>query len=483
MSARWLSDAGCRSQRPVRPAGILLLTLVVTQAASAGQAVALPQLPIEAYPDRARDTIAPLYAVAKARPNDAAAAGALGRALQAWDQLEDAHSVYQKAQALAPADFDWAYLDAIVLSELARHEDAARQFRRSLSLSPGYLPARLKLAETLVRAGRAEEARPEFESLRASAMTRPFAEYGLGQLAAAAGQHERAIEHFERAVSLVPEWGEAHYALALSYTRLGRTEEAERAMAARLRHGSRGPGLEDPVMNTTATVRSDAVALLQRGVKLEQAGDLAAAIAAHEAAVRDEPSFAQAHLNLMLLYGRTQNWAKVDEHYQKAVALGFSLGDVNYNYGYAQQLQGRWDLAEAAYRRALDSNPHHFAARVNLGLALERRKALADAAAEFRRAAEIDPVSRPARFYLARVLLDLRRPAEAIVELEKITRPHDAEAALYLHALAIAYLETGNRAEATRHANTAREVAQAHQQTEIAAAVDRTLAVLKGSVP
>jgi tetratricopeptide (TPR) repeat protein len=464
-------------------AGIPLLAVAMGAVAAAGQAPALPQLPIDAYPDRARQTIGTLYAAAKARPNDAAAAGALGRALQAWDQLEDAHAVYQRAQALAPDHFDWTYLDAIVLSGLARHEDAARQFRRSLSLSPGYLPARLKLAETLVRSGRAEEARPLFESLGATAMTRPFAEYGMGQLAAAAGQHERAVEHFERAVSLVPEWGEAHYALALSYTRLGRLEEAERAMAARLRDGARGPGLEDPVLATTAAVRSDAVALLERGVKLEQAGDLAAAIAAHEAAVRDEPSLAQAHLNLMLLYGRTRNWAKVDEHYQKAVTLGFSLGDVNYNYGYAQQLQGRWDLAEAAYRRALDSSPYHFAARLNLGLTLERRKALADAATEFRRATDVEPTSRPARFYLARVLLDLGRPAEAIVELEKITRPHDAEAALYLHALAIAYLDAGNRAEATRQASTAREVAAAHQQTEIVAAIDRTLALLKGSTP
>ena len=482
MSARRQDPTKRHLRRPLCLAGIPLLALAMG-AVAAGQAPPLPQLPIDAYPARARETIGTLYAAAKARPTDAAAAGALGRALQAWDQLEDAHAVYQAAQALAPGHFDWVYLDAIVLSRLARHEDAARQFRRSLSLSADYLPARLKLAETLVRAGRAEEARPEFESLRASATTRPFAEYGLGQLAAAAGQHERAIEHFERAVSLVPEWGEAHYALALSYTRLERPEDAERAMAARLRHGTRGPGLEDPVLDATATVRSDAVALLQQGVKLEQAGDLAAAIAAHEAAVKDEPSYAQAHLNLMLLYGQTQNWAKVDEHYQKAVALGFSLGDVNYNYGYAQQLQGRWDLAETAYRRALESSPYHFAARLNLGLALERRKAAADAATEFRRATEIQPTSRPARFYLARVLLDLGRPAEAIVELEKITQPYDVESALYLHALAIAYLEAGNRAEAARHASTAREVAQTHRQSEIAAAIDRTLALLKGTTP
>ena len=73
----------------------------------------------------------------------------------------------------------------------------------------------------------------------------------------------------ERSVGLFREWGEAHYALAIAYRRLGRQDDAERAMAARLQFGAMVPAIEDPVLATTSTVRDDAVASLERGVKLE----------------------------------------------------------------------------------------------------------------------------------------------------------------------------------------------------------------------
>jgi len=463
--------------------GAVLVALALSSSASGAQAQAppLPPLPLDAYPDQTRETVAPVYKNAVDRPADAQAAGALGRALQAWDQLEDAHQAYLRAQALAPKAFEWAYLDAVVLYRLARYEEATGQFRRALALSPDYLPARIKLADAAVRAGRIDEAREMFEALRSGPLTQPFAEYGLGLLAAGEGRHEAAITHLQRAIELFSEWGEAHYALALSYNRLGRREDAERAMAARLQHGASGPGLEDPVLATTSTVRDDAIAALQRGIKRDQDGDWVGAIAAHEEAVTRDPSFAQAHLNLILLYGRAASWAKVEEHYRKAVALGYSLADVHYNYGYAQQLQNHWDQAEAAYRRALDSNPHHFQAHLNLAATLERRKDLEGAADHFRLAADAEPTSRPAQFYLARVLLELQRFPEAIVELEKILEPRDGEAPTYLHALAIAYAEVGNAKAAIARAIEARELAQSHRQTELVAAIDQTLAYLKGS--
>ena len=472
-----------RMRRGTLRSGAVLVALALGSSAFAAQVQAppLPPLPLDAYPDRTREAVAPVYKHAVDRPADGQAAGALGRALQAWDQLEDAHQAYLRAQALAPKAFEWPYLDAVVLYRLARYEEATGQFRRALALSPDYLPARLKLADALFRTGHFDEARERFEALRAGPLTRPFAEYGLGLIAAGEGRHEAAITHLERAIELFPEWGEAHYALALSCHRLGRPEDAARAMAARLRHGASGPGLEDPVLATTSTVRDDAIAALQRGIKLDQNGDRAGAIAAHEEAVARDPSFAQAHLNLILLYGRAANWAKVDEHYRQAVALGYSLADVHYNYGYAQQLQDHWDQAEAAYRRALDANPHHFRAHLNLAATLERRKDLEGAAAHFRLAADAEPTSRPARFYLARVLLELQRFPEAIAELEKILEPRDVEAPTYLHALAIAYAEAGNAKTAIARATEARELAQSHRQTELVAAIDQTLAYLRGS--
>jgi Flp pilus assembly protein TadD len=98
------------------------------------------------------------------------------------------------------------------------------------ALSARYQP--VKLADTLLKIGRVDESRRLLGALGAEPLTRPFAEYGLGQIAAAEGRHDAAIAHLQRAIALFPEWGEAHYALAISYRRLGRQEDAERAMAA-----------------------------------------------------------------------------------------------------------------------------------------------------------------------------------------------------------------------------------------------------------
>ena len=113
------------------------------------------------------------------------------------------------------------------------------------------------------------------------------------------------------------------------------------------------------MLAAVTTLRDDPGALLQRGVKLADAGDVDAAIAAHEAALAIDPSLAQAHANLIALYGRQRNFAKAEEHYRAVVALGVNVADAHYDYGVLLGLQERWDDAADAYRRALALNPLH----------------------------------------------------------------------------------------------------------------------------
>src|SRR6185295_1453260 len=136
-------------------------------------------------------------------------------------------------------------------------------------------------------------------------------------------------------------------------------EDAQRAIAQHTRYGARWPGIDDPVLATVTALRDDDPTNLQPGLKLAEAGDLAGAIAAHEAALARDPSIAQAHGNLISLYGNTRNWAKAEEHYRAVVALGVNLGDAHYDYGVLLGLQEQWDLAADAYRRAIAVNPQH----------------------------------------------------------------------------------------------------------------------------
>jgi hypothetical protein len=77
------------------------------------------------------------------------------------------------------------------------------------------------------------------------------------------------------------------------------------------------------------------------------------------------------------------------------------------------------------------------------------------------------------------MLLALGRPDEAIAQLELLTEPRDAETPRYLFGLATAHVRAGHRDEGIRWANEAKRLALEHGQHDLAAAIDRDLALLK----
>jgi tetratricopeptide (TPR) repeat protein len=459
---------------------MLAALLVLAVGIGAGQAAPpLPDLDVELFPRAARDSLSRAARHASEHPADAGAAGALGRLLQAWEQWDAAHEAYARATALAPETFDWPYLDAVVLQRLARHDQALPRLRRAAALRPAYLPVRLRLAEALVEAGALAEGRRLLEALAREPAAEPAAEFFLGRIAMLEGRAADAIRHFERATTLFPRLGAAHYALARLYRAAGRREAAEAALDAHTRYGPIWPRVDDPVLASVANAREDGRARLQRGVALAQAGDLKDAIAEHEAALEVDPALAEAHVNLVSLYGQARDWAKAEAHFEGAVAAGLNTADLHYDHGVVLGEQQQWDRAAEAYRRALAVNPLHARARNNLGHLLERRREYEEAAAEYRQAVAAQPSFRLARFNLGRMLLALGRNDEAAAELEKLRYPEDQESPRYVFALATAYVRAGRRAEGLELSREARRLAMLHGQTELAAAIDREMERLK----
>jgi tetratricopeptide (TPR) repeat protein len=438
----------------------------------------LPALQVDAYPPAARAGIERAYREAAAPPPDGGRVGALGRVLQAWEQWDAAHQAYARAQALAPRTFDWHYLDGVVLQRLAQPAAAAVRLEAAVAITPDNLAARVKLAEAVLDAGRLDDAQRLFAALT-DPDGAPAAAFGLGRIAAAQGKHAAAVEQFQRAIALFPEFGAAHYALAMSYRALGRREEAQAALEQHGRFGARWPAVADPVLAAVNALREDPRAVLQRGIKLADAGDVDAAIAAHEAALALDPTLAQAHANLIGLYGRQRSFAKAEAHYRAVVALGVNVADAHYDYGVLLGLQERWDEAAGAYRLALGMNPLHAEAHNNLGQILERTRQFEAAMAEYRLAVESQPTLRVARFNLGRMLIGLGRAAEAIRELQPLTEPRDADAPRYLFALSTAYVRAGQKGDGVKWATEARDLALKFGDTALAAAIDRDLASIR----
>jgi tetratricopeptide (TPR) repeat protein len=439
----------------------------------------LPQLALDMYPSAAREQLARAYREATARPRDPGAVCGLARVLHAWEQWESAHETYTRCQRLAPRLMDGFYLDALVLQRLAKHAAAVAPLEQALTLAPGYLPARLRLGEALYEAGNLTESRDVFERLSREPATAPAAELGLGRIYAAEGRHDLAIAHLQRALQLFPEFGSAYYALALSYRALGRAEEARGALARHAQFGPRWPAIDDPVRAAVSTIRDDAEASLQLGINRADAGDVAGAIAAHEAALARDPSLAKAHANLITLYGQRGDFAKAGEHYRAVLALDAPLSNAHYDYGVLLGMQEKWDLAADAYRRALAMDAGHVQARNNLGQVLERQREFEAAVDQYRQAVMSQPTFRVARFNLGRMLLALGRNDEAITELAMLSEPEDADTARYLFALSTAHVRAGHRDEGIKWGTEARRLAISYGQQDLAATIDRDLARLK----
>jgi protein O-GlcNAc transferase len=458
----------------------LIAFLLLAGAIALGQSPPpLQFLPLETYPPAMRDAVSRAYKDAQARPGDGAATGALATVLHAWEQWSAAHGTYARAAALAPGAFEWRYLDACVLERLARPGDAVARLREALAIRPDYLSARVKLASGLLDTRQVDESGRLFTALLDEPRAEPEALFGLGRIAAAQGKHEEALQKFQRALALFPEWGAAHYAVALSLRTLGRRDEAQRALEKHAQYGARWPAIEDPVLAAVNVARTDPAARVRRGQKHTDEGNLNAAIGEYEAALGADTSLSIAHESLIALYGRVRNWAQAEEHYRAALALGANHAELHYDYGVLLGLQEKWEPAAEAYRRAIAINPMYAEAHNNLGQVLERQRHLDRALEEYQRALDSQPTFRLARFNAGRMLIALGRSDDAVALLEALVEPRDAESARYVFALSVANIRSGNKAAGAKWAADARKRAADSGQHELAAAIDRELASIR----
>jgi tetratricopeptide (TPR) repeat protein len=461
------------------PAPLLLAVLLAPPAG----VPALPEVPLAELPPAVRERVANAHRRAREQPASDSAAGELAMLLHAYDQVGLAEPAYARARALQPDAFEWAYLAGLVQARLGRQAEAIASLREAAVRQPASVAARVRLAEALLASGDADGAGAEYRALARDHPALPQPHYGLGRVEAARGRAEAAAGHFREACRLFEPYGAAHYALALAYRDLGRTDDARRHLSLYERHRLETPPLEDPALERVLDLKTGAAAHLSAGVRLAGRGDLEGAVREHLKAIELDPRLAQAHANLISLYGRLRRWTEAEEHYRAAVALGPGRSEAHYDYGVLLAEQGRRAEAAAAFRKALEASPRYAQAHNNLGLLLEAEGRVEEAAAHYRQAAAHQAGFRAARFNLGRALVALGRPREAAAEFRQILTPEDAETPRYLFALAAALVRAGERADGLSYARQARDKAAALGQADLVASIERDVRALEASLP
>jgi len=134
---------------------------------------------------------------------------------------------------------------------------------------------------------------------------------------------------------------------------------------------------------------SRAQELYDRGVELEDNGELEAALEHYEKAVAEDPAFADAYVEMAYIQLRLGDERRAVENLRKAIRVaGHPLA--YYNLGWIYEGRSRPERAEVLYRKALEGNPEMTDAHLGLAAILLGRGAVAEARTHIDRAAGLE---------------------------------------------------------------------------------------------
>lgn len=244
-------------------------------------------------------------------------------------------------------------------------------------------PAALLPALDLLRRGDRAGAR---QAVEAALATQPD-ELGLiafaGVLAAQTGDLEAAIPHFRRVLAIAPQDLPMRTNLAMALSETGRWDEAadvaegqsdphlDRIAGWAHQQGGR---LEKAAASYGAAVAAqpgDFESWNNLGNVRAALGDAAGALAAFQQAILLRPDLVDIHLNAseqLTVVGDDQSRLLL---MRDAARIAPERADVLTELGLAESAVRNYPEAEAAYRRALASDPRHLAAYLELGMLLE----------------------------------------------------------------------------------------------------------------
>lgn len=143
------------------------------------------------------------------RPNDESATGNLGVVYLRLGLLRQAREQFKRAAALDPSDFEALSNLGLVNERLGDLPGAERDFRRAIALAPKEVIARCDLAMVLFRQGRWDEASAELALTIQQHPRDANGYYFFGLIDQQMGAREAAIDMFEQAVRLKPDFVEA----------------------------------------------------------------------------------------------------------------------------------------------------------------------------------------------------------------------------------------------------------------------------------
>ena len=278
--------------------------------------------------------------------------------------------------------------------------------------------------------------------------------YNLGGTLKNLNQLDGSVKSYERALTINPDFAEAYNNLGIVLNKLGKHNEA----------------IEN--YNRALIIQPNyAEAHYNLGTSLADSGQLEPAMASYKQAIEINPHYAEAYCNLGVIYKELGKLELAIDSYKNAIQLKSEFTDAHNNLGIVFQILNQLDEAVECFEKALIINPNYAEAHSNLGIIYHDMGELDAAVRCHEQALKIKPDFAEAHSNLGIVLRDLDQFDKAIKCHKKALKikPNYAEA--YTN-LGVVFHDTGQLDLATKNHSLAVNIkpnfAKAHSNLGIA---------------
>ena len=307
----------------------------------------------------------------------------IGIVHQELNNLSEAGTAYHKALALkAPQRVHGnAHLHlGIVYKTQGELSSAENHLRQALTLLSETAEAHIHLGDVYVLQHRLNAAENAYrEGIRLNPdHTESY--YGLGRVSELQNRLQQAMEYYDAALARNQYWAQAYYRRALTYRKLGDSEQAKIAMA-QFQHLKT---YEDTVHQFREALYENPnlpMLYIKLGELHEAYNNLTAASRVYEIATQVHPSDLSAHTHLGEVFIKQRSLEKAARAYQKATEIAPDNAQIWLKLGAIYINQQQFELAISTFKRAIvvdrtAAEGYNNLARVYAGLGKEMQQAI-----------------------------------------------------------------------------------------------------------
>ena len=164
----------------------------------------------------------------------------LGRVYKVNEEYDLAVQNYKKAGELNPFEDKYSIAITAIAQQMAKEGDteyrrqefetAIENYKKAIHFSPDYTTAYFKLARTYLKMKDYENTRIIIEQNLAVDPQQEQSEKMLGDVYRETDNYEKAIEHYNRAISINENYYKAHYSIGALFLKEGQSEKAREAL-------------------------------------------------------------------------------------------------------------------------------------------------------------------------------------------------------------------------------------------------------------